>query len=229
MGEVSSIPDPSRLGVVEGRVIGCLLEKQRTTPDLYPLTANALVAACNQSSSRDPVMQLAEHDVMAALTALKSTGWLRFVHPSHGRSVTRYRHIVDERLGVDDATLTVLGLLLLRGPQTDGELRSRAERWFDFPDLGAVTTVLESAMTQGFVRLLDREPGRKEPRWQQLLADEPERPSGPGLPTSPVSAGTSARLEALEREVADLRSQVTALASLDARLQTLEAALHDLL
>src|SRR6185312_13067535 len=105
------------LTIVEGRVIGCLLEKERTVPDQYPLSANALVSACNQSTAREPVMHLDEHEVLAALDSLKAAGLIRFVHPSHGRSVTRYRQVIDERRSLEPPATAVLALLLLRGPQ----------------------------------------------------------------------------------------------------------------
>ena len=116
------------LTVIEGRVLGCLLEKERTTPDQYPLTLNALVSACNQSTSREPVLNLDEHEVDAALTSLKGASLLRFVHPMHGRSVTRFRQVAVEAWGLDDDAAAVVAVLLLRGPQTAAELRVRTER-----------------------------------------------------------------------------------------------------
>jgi uncharacterized protein YceH (UPF0502 family) len=198
----------ANLTSIEGRVLGCLLEKQRTTPDQYPLTLNALVSACNQTSSREPVMAVDEHEVAAALASLKSAGWVRFVHPSHGRSVIRYRHVADERLGADAASLTVLGLLLLRGPQTDGELRTRSERWYDFPDLDAVAEALAASAASGLVHLLGREPGRKEPRWQQLVAEEPARPVASGAPSAGSVADRLERLESALLRVAELERRV---------------------
>src|SRR6186997_1449800 len=106
------------LSVLESRILGCLLEKERTTPDQYPLSLNALVQACNQSTNREPVMTLDPHDVEAALTEMKASGLVRLVHPSHGRSVTRYRQVVDERLDWSPPVASLMSVLMLRGPQT---------------------------------------------------------------------------------------------------------------
>src|ERR1700740_1682538 len=103
------------LSVIEGRVLGCLMEKERTVPDQYPLSMNALVLACNQSSSREPVMSLDEHEVDAAVTCMKGQGLVRVVHPSHGRSVTRYRQVADEKHELDDAAAAIIAVLLVRG------------------------------------------------------------------------------------------------------------------
>src|SRR4051794_16205371 len=116
------------LTIIEGRVLGCLLEKERTTPDQYPLSLNALVLACNQSTSRDPVMTLEAHDVESAITSLKLAGLTRLVHPSHGRSVTRFRQVADEHHDWTRAQSALMAMLLLRGPQTLAELKSRTER-----------------------------------------------------------------------------------------------------
>ncbi|MCB0956655.1 MAG: DUF480 domain-containing protein, partial [Ilumatobacter sp.] len=150
------------LSVIEGRVLGCLLEKERTTPDQYPLTLNALVSACNQSTSREPVMHLADHEVDAVLAELKAEGLLRFVHPSHGRSVTRYRQVADEAWGLEAPAAAVVAVLLLRGPQTAAELRARTERLHPFDTVGEVDAVLQDLAAAGQVRLLERMPGQKE-------------------------------------------------------------------
>jgi uncharacterized protein len=123
------------LNPVEARVIGSLAEKQLTTPQQYPLTLNALVLACNQSSNRDPVVAYDDTTVELALSSLKEAGLLRFVHPGKGASATRYRQVLDERLGLDSTSLSVLTVLLLRGPQTLAELRARTERMADFGTL----------------------------------------------------------------------------------------------
>jgi uncharacterized protein YceH (UPF0502 family) len=162
------------LTTIQGRVLGCLLEKERTTPDQYPLTLNALVLACNQSTSRDPVMHLVDHEVETVLAGLKSETLLRYVHPSHGRSVTRYRQVADEAWALDPPAAALVAVLLLRGPQTVAELRTRTERMHAFESPEAVETVLRELSLRGSVQLLDRQPGHKEPRWQQLLAEEAE-------------------------------------------------------
>src|SRR6185437_3717095 len=163
------------LSPVETRVIGSLAEKQLTTPQQYPLTLNALVVACNQTSNRDPVVVYDDSIVDGALSSLKEAGLLRFVHPGHGRSATRYRQVLDERFGLDARGLSVLAVLLLRGPQTVGELRARTERMADFGSLGDVEAELRGLASgpDPLVSRMSRRPGQKEERWTQLLADEP--------------------------------------------------------
>jgi uncharacterized protein YceH (UPF0502 family) len=163
-----------RLGAEQGRVIGSLIEKQLTTPQQYPLTLNALVLACNQVSNRDPVVSYQERLVDETLVSLKDAGLVRFVHPSHGRSVIRYRQVLDERLGLDNQELALVGVLLLRGAQTAGELRSRTERMAEFEGVGSVERDLErlSALPEPLVVRLSRRPGQKEDRWTQLLTAE---------------------------------------------------------
>jgi uncharacterized protein YceH (UPF0502 family) len=162
---------PVRLGLEEGRVIGCLIEKQLTTPQQYPLTLNALVLACNQSSNRDPVVRYDDRTVERALAWLKDAGLVHFVHPSHGRSATRYRQALDERLGLDEPSLALVAVLLLRGPQTAGELRARTERMATFDGIAAVDVELErmGGGSKPLVLRLPRRPGQKEERWAHLL------------------------------------------------------------
>ena len=143
------------LTTIQGRVLGCLLEKERTTPDQYPLTLNALVLACNQSTSRDPVMHLVDHEVETVLAGLKSETLLRYVHPSHGRSVTRYRQVADEAWALDPPAAALVAVLLLRGPQTVAELRTRTERMHAFESPEAVETVLRELSLRGSVQLLE--------------------------------------------------------------------------
>lgn len=159
------------LSAVEARVLGCLLEKERTVADQYPLTLNALVAACNQASSREPVMRLDEHEVTGAIASLKAAGLARLVHPSHGRSATRYRQVVDEAWGLDAAQSAVLAVLLLRGPQTPAELRSRAERMLPM-SLDEVHAALDGLAGSGRAQQLDRLPGQQAARWRQVVGDE---------------------------------------------------------
>ncbi len=160
------------IGTEQARVVGSLIEKRLTTPQHYPLTLNALVLACNQSSNRDPVVDYDEAVVESALSQLREQHLVRFVLPSHGRSVVRYRHVLDEVLGVDDRQLALLAVLLLRGPQTVGELRTRTERMVAFEDLGSVEHDLElmAELGDGLVERRGRRPGQKEERWVQLLA-----------------------------------------------------------
>jgi len=160
-----------RLSLEEGRVIGCLIEKQLTTPQLYPLSLHAVVSACNQSSNRQPVVHYDQRGVQDALASLKDAGLVRYVHPSHGRSVIRFRHALDERLGLDEAGLALVCVLLLRGEQTAGELRARTDRMANFETIAAVDGELErmSAGAEPLVLRLRRRPGQKEERWVQLL------------------------------------------------------------
>jgi len=164
-----------------GRVLGCLVEKALTTPQQYPLTLNALTSACSQSTNRDPVMTMDETAVERALQDLKGLHLVRFVLPSHGRSVTRFRHVMDEAYGLDRSRVALLAVLLLRGPQTPGELRSRTGRMAEFDSLAAVQGELEVLANQPepLVRLLPRQPGQKEDRWQQLVATEAGTPGPP--------------------------------------------------
>jgi len=201
----------------EARVLGALVEKQRTVPDTYPLTLNALVAACNQNSNREPVVRWGEHEVQQTLDGLKGRGLLRFVHPSHGRSATRYRQVLDESLGLDPTETALLAVLLLRGPQTRNELHSRTER---YSDIGDVDAALASLADRG---LAERRPGAREPRWVDLLtpwrADAPRSGgstpySGAEPPQSRPRSDLDDRVAALEAEVAELRSVVDRLRDL---------------
>ncbi len=208
------------LDAIDGRVLGSLIEKEHTVPDQYPLTVNALVLACNQSSSREPVMALTEEDVQQVIERLKVDGWLRRELPSHGRSVVRIRHKAGEKLGVDAdgaAVLTVLGLLVLRGPSTINELRQRSERWYRFESSAHVESALGWLQERGHVQLIPRVHGQKEPRWQQLLAEE-QAPST-AAQFGGTSAGRAAASDALAERVA----------ALEARVESLETALRDLL
>ena len=221
-------------------MLGCLVEKQLTTPQQYPLTANALSLACNQTTNREPVVALDDDSVLRALDGLKEQRLVRFVLPSHGRSVIRYRHVLDEVYGLDVAGLALLAILLLRGPQTPGELRARAGRMVEFPAVESVQLQLENlaARSEPLVRLLPRRPGQKEDRWQQLLAtpwtvgdpiggapaafepgsenEEPflddQRPPDDGSGAGSVAGqGSGAKTIGLRGEVDELRSEVLAL------------------
>ena len=160
------------LAASEIRVLGSLVEKQLTTPQQYPLTLNALALACSQSSNRDPVVHYDEHAVEEAVTSVKTRGLARFVHPSHGRSALRYGHTLDEAWGLDSRPLALLAVLMLRGPQTLGELRTRTERMVRFSDLGEVQAELDAlaARSEPLVARQARAPGQKEDRFAQLLA-----------------------------------------------------------
>jgi uncharacterized protein len=195
----------------EIRVVGCLLEKQRTTPDAYPLSLNALRLACNQATNRDPVVDYDEATVVEALRRLALRGWTRLASGAGSRA-RKYRHLLGEALGLDDAELSLLAVLMLRGVQTPGELKQRVDRLHRFADLAAVHEALERLIERGHVARLERQPGQKEERYLQLLGgDEPapsHEPSAEATVASEESAPAEDRLERLERELAELRSQV---------------------
>ena len=197
---------------MEMRVLGCLIEKQRTTPDAYPLTLNSLRVACNQSTNRDPVVDYSESDVRGALERLGQRRWTRLASWSSGRSM-KYRHLVGETLGLADSELAVLAVLMLRGAQTPGELRSRTERLHRFGD-GELEPLLGGLEERGLVRLLPRRPGQREQRYEQLLGGVDGAPP-PGEPaTAPEPAGPgdlSERVERLEAGLAAVRDELRAL------------------
>ena len=208
------------LDPVEARVIGALIEKQMTTPQQYPLTLNALVAACNQSSSRNPVVSYDDATVDSALGRLKEKRLLRFVYPSHGRSVTRYRQVLEEVLPLEPRQLALVAVLVLRGPQTLGELRTRTERMAEFSSLEEVEDELDdlASRDEPLVTRLPREPGRKEMRYAQLLAGDTgavappaEAYVAPPAPAVPVEGGHHDGHGSLHSQVAVLRAEVAAL------------------
>ena len=196
------------------RVLGSLIEKKLATPDNYPLTLKSLMAACNQTSNRDPVMDLDETAVLRALDELGHRSWARKVHRSDAR-VTRYRENIGETLHLHPPELAILSVLLTRGPQTVGEIKSRTNRLFDFIDLSHVEITLDSLaeLSTPLVTGLPRRPGQKEVRWAHLLAGTPEvdqtDPVEPAEESSPEAAGD--RIGALEVEVASLRKEVAEL------------------
>jgi uncharacterized protein YceH (UPF0502 family) len=153
---------------VEIRVLGCLIEKQRTTPDAYPLSLNALRLACNQSTNRNPVVDYDEGVIKDALQRTYRRGWTRLTS-GHGSRAAKYRHLLDEALGLAPDELALLGVLMLRGAQTPGELKQRSERLHRFADLSAVEGTLARLIERGYVEQLPRQPGQKEERYVQLL------------------------------------------------------------
>ena len=182
---------------VELRVLGCLIEKQRTTPDVYPLSLNALRLACNQSTNRDPIVAYDEPEIRAALERLSQRGWTRLASGPGSRAV-KYRHLFDEAMGVSGAEISVLAVLMLRGAQTLGELKQRTERLHAFASPADVAQTLHALAQRELVARLERRPGQKEERWAQLL--------GGGEPAaSPSSADPlEERLRRLEERVAAL-------------------------
>jgi len=214
----------------EIRVVGCLVEKQRATPDQYPLTLNALRLACNQSTNRDPVVHYDEPTVRAALDRLGRRGWTTLASWSTARSV-KYKHLLDQALGVESAPLSLLAVLMLRGPQTAGELRQRAERLHRFESNDELERTLNELADRELVAPLPRRAGERGQRWAHLLADEaevdvtpPASTLGPAPPTEPGAssggepgggatsgAGLDDRVARLEHQVVQLREQLAAL------------------
>jgi uncharacterized protein len=198
---------------VEIRIVGCLIEKQRTTPDAYPLSLNALRLACNQSTNRDPVVEYDEATVSDALRRLAQRGWTRLASGAGSRS-RKYRHLLPEALEVDDGELALLAVLMLRGPQTPGELKQRSERLCSFAGIGAAQETLERLVERELVVRHPRRPGQKEDRYEQVLGGEAEEgepaPAGeiPGASAAPVPGD---RLDRIERELGQLRAELASL------------------
>jgi uncharacterized protein YceH (UPF0502 family) len=204
---------------VEIRVLGCLIEKQRATPDAYPLSLNALRLACNQATNRDPVVEYEEEEVVEALRRLALRAWTRLASGAGSRA-RKYRHLLDEALGLDPAELSLLAVLMLRGHQTPGELKQRTERLHGFADLAAVHETLDRLVERGHVARHERRPGQKEERYEQLLggSEEPTPIEAEAAPSEPSPAAPADspvaeedRLASLERQLTELRAEVTAL------------------
>jgi uncharacterized protein YceH (UPF0502 family) len=197
-------------------VLGCLLEKQRTTPDAYPLTLNALRAACNQSTNRDPIVNYDDDLIRDALRRLGHRRWTRL---ASGARAPKYRHLLDEALPMSEAERAVLTVLMLRGPQTLNELRTRTDRMHQFGSLEEITQTLQALADRGLAEHVGRRSGQKEDRYRQLLGADAEEEAeadwtppptplpelGPPPAAPPPEDG---RLERLEREVAALRSEL---------------------
>ena len=196
------------------RVLATLVEKQRTVPDTYPLSLNTLAAGCNQKTSRNPVMEASEADLLLALESLKAHG---FVSEVSGSRVTRFAHAFEKTLGVPTQAAALLTVLMLRGPQTAGELRLNCERLHRFADISSVEAFLEelAGRQQGaLVVELPRLPGARENRWMHLLGGEPEIETSPSRPVSTASAEMAAlhlRVDQLEADLASLRETVAQL------------------
>jgi uncharacterized protein YceH (UPF0502 family) len=205
---------------VEIRVVACLIEKQRTTPDVYPLSLNALRLACNQATNREPVVDYDEQTVVEALRRLALRGWTRLASGAGSRA-RKYRQLLDEAFGLDDAETSLLAVLMLRGSQTPGELKQRAQRLHDFADLAAVQEALERLVERGQVARHERRPGQKEDRYEQLLGGMSPDPGDAATGQAPADdqdqepsvelKPAEDRLTRLEREVAELRAELSAL------------------
>ncbi len=223
------------LDAIPLRILGSLIEKEATTPDAYPLSLNALTAACNQLSNREPVMQLSEIEVRNAVNALRQEGLVRAIQPA-GSKVMKFQHLLTDKLNLDDRERAVLGVLMLRGPQTLGEIRARTARLADFASPEDVDGTLNALSGRGLATEVPRRPGQKESRYAHLLGGEPSAESAavtsPGDDrsasahhtgtTNASSAGDPDRVVALEESVDALRRD---LAELRSRFEELERQL----
>jgi uncharacterized protein YceH (UPF0502 family) len=203
----------------EIRVLGCLIEKQRTTPDVYPLTLNALRLACNQSTNRDPVVDYDENTIRAAIDRLVQRKWATLASWSNRRSM-KYRHTLDGALGLDDAELAVLDVLMLRGAQTPGELKTRTERLHRFADMDELGGTLERLIERQLAERLGRRPGQREERYTHLLGSEEQPPAGlsaaadappAAVAEAPPADDIEQRFDRLERQITELRAELQAL------------------
>jgi uncharacterized protein YceH (UPF0502 family) len=204
------------LDAAEVRVLGCLVEKQRTTPDAYPLSLNALRLACNQTTNRDPVVAYDEETIRGALHRLGRRRYTRLAS-GHTSRAAKYRHLLDEALGIDRADQAVLAVLALRGDQTPGELKQRTERLQPLTGLDELQEVLTRLIDRGLVAQLARRPGQKEERFRHRLSEDLDEDdaaapaAAPAAVVVPPPPRRDERLDKLEREVAELREEVTAL------------------
>ncbi|MBA2385230.1 MAG: YceH family protein [Actinobacteria bacterium] len=194
---------------VEIRVLGCLIEKQRTTPDVYPLTLNTLRLACNQATNRDPVVAYDEPQIRAALERLSRKGWTRLAS-GPGSRVAKYRHLLDEALDLVPSQSAILAVLMLRGAQTPGELKARTDRLYPFGSLEDVQRTLDELIERELVARLPRRPGQKEERFAQLLGAASHAGPVEAAPAPQPTAATSDGA-GLEERVARLEEQVAAL------------------
>jgi uncharacterized protein YceH (UPF0502 family) len=198
------------LTAIEARVLGTLMEKARTVPDSYPLTLNAIVAGCNQKTSREPLMNVSDAQAQEALDSLKL---LTLVFETSGGRVARWEHNFQRAVGVPEQSAVLLGLMMLRGPQTPGELRINSERWYRFADISSVEAFLDELRERPeekggpLVVQLARAPGMREQRWAHLLSGPVDvAEAGPDSSGTAHGENLAARVEALESEVAALRS-----------------------
>src|SRR4051812_251271 len=198
------------LSAEAARIIGSLMEKERTVPDTYPLTLKGLVTACNQTSNRTPVVSYDGFLIQRMLDDMKDAGLVRFVHPSHGERTTKFRQVIDERLDLDRASAAVLCVLLLRGPQTIAELRTRTERLYPFESAGAVNGVLDAlaARDEPLVLRLARQPGEREERWMHLLSGDAPPEAPVAAPAVPFAVPAPAPASDIEERLAALEDRV---------------------
>jgi uncharacterized protein len=195
------------LSAVELRVLGCLIEKQRTTPDVYPLSLNALRSACNQSTNRDPVVDYDEPTIRSALDELGRRGWTRLAS-GPGSRTAKFRHLLPEALELSEAEISLLAVLMLRGPQTLGELKLRTERLHGFDSLADVEATLQGLIGRELAVRLPRRPGQKEERYAHLLGGEDGEADVERAPKPADEAGLEERVARLEAEVRSLRDRL---------------------
>jgi len=212
---MNTMNPPALLSLLETRVLGLLVAKEKTVPDTYPLSLNALAAGINQKNNRDPVLSASDSEVLKAIDELKIANW---VIESSGARVTRYTHNIGRVLRIPDQSVALLAALMLRGQQTAAELRAATERLHRFADTSSVEAFLDELAQRAeanggpLVVLLPRRPGEREARWAHLLSGPVSLPASPQAAlTVPAESGVEARLSELEAEVAALRAEVAAL------------------
>jgi len=193
------------LDAAEIRVLGCLIEKQRTTPDTYPLSLNALRLACNQATNREPVVDYDEPTIREALDRLSRRRWARLASGPGSRAV-KYRHLFDEALGLSIPQMSVLAVLMLRGPQTPGELRTRTERLYAFSSSDELHETLSELMARELAVRQERRPGQKEERYAHLLGGD-----SPAVAPAPAPDSLEARVARLEEQISELLDALDAL------------------
>jgi uncharacterized protein len=212
------------LDPVEVRILGCLVEKQRTTPDQYPLSLNSLRLACNQTTNRDPVVQYDETTIREALHKLSQRRFSRLAS-GHTSRAYKFRHLLDEALGLDDEELAVLAVLLLRGAQTPGELKQRTDRMQGFADLAAVQDAVDRLVERDLVLRIARRPGQKEERYVHRLSEDAEGAPPVDAPPEPLAPAPPRprrddRVDRLETELGELRGELATLREQLAELRT---------
>lgn len=205
---------PTVINEIEARVLGSLVDKQLTTPEYYPLTLNALTAACNQKSNRDPVMSLGETEILAAIDSLRDKNLVYLYYGSSSRAV-KYKHMLPKVLELDEPAVAIITLLLLRGAQTVGELRGRSDRLFEFGSLPEVQETLDTLADRDepLVVRLERQPGQKESRYAHLLSGPAEQNPVVREQVQTSLAVSGNKIEDLEKEIARLSDEVSELRS----------------
>lgn len=195
----------STIDQTEARILGSLVEKQLTTPEYYPLTLNALIAACNQKSNRDPVMSLGESDILSAIDSLRDKNLVYLYYGSTSRTV-KYKHMMQQVYELEAPSLAVVTLLLLRGPQTAGELRGRSDRLHEFSSIAEVQEALDelAARPEPVVIKLARQPGQKEPRYAHLLSGPVDEAAIAADMQAPAQTSSGSRIDALQLQIAEL-------------------------